>query len=70
MGRWTIARVDAVHVATMTLHQGQRDEPLEPTLAAYATTREPMNREFLDVWFSEGGRRSLAEMRDRLLRRS
>lgn len=43
---------------------------LAPTLAAYATTREHVNREFLDVWFSEGGRRRLAEMRDRLLRRS
>jgi enoyl-CoA hydratase len=43
---------------------------LEPTLEAYAATREQVNREFLDVWFSEGGRRRLAETRDRLLRRS
>lgn len=43
---------------------------LEPTLTAYVGTREQVNREFLDVWFSEGGRRRLAEVRDRLLRRS
>lgn len=43
---------------------------LAPTLAAYEATREHVNREFLDVWFSEGGRRRLREVRDRLLRRS
>lgn len=43
---------------------------LEPTLAAYAPTREHVTREFLDVWFSEGGRRRRADARDRLLRRS
>lgn len=43
---------------------------LAPTLAAYAATREQVNREFLDVWFSERGRRRFGEVRDRLLRRS
>jgi enoyl-CoA hydratase len=42
---------------------------LAPTLAAFAETREQVNREFLEVWFSEGGRRRLGEVRDRLLRR-
>jgi enoyl-CoA hydratase len=43
---------------------------LAPTLAQLAETRERVNREFLDVWFSEGGRRRLGETRARLLRRS
>lgn len=43
---------------------------LGPTLAAYAATRERVTREFLDVSFSEGGRRRRADARDWLLRRS
>lgn len=43
---------------------------LAPTLAQLDETRERVNREFLDVWFSEPGRRRLGEMRARLLRRS
>jgi enoyl-CoA hydratase len=43
---------------------------LAPTLAVLEQSREQVNREFLDVWFSEGGRRRLGEMRERLLRRS
>jgi Delta3-Delta2-enoyl-CoA isomerase len=43
---------------------------LAPTLAALEQSREQVNREFLDVWFSEGGRRRLGEVRERLLRRS
>jgi enoyl-CoA hydratase len=41
-----------------------------PTLAAYEATRARVNREFLDVWFSESGRRRVGEIRDRLMRRS
>ena len=43
---------------------------LMPTLTALDQSREQVNREFLDVWFSEGGRRRLTEVRDRLLRRT
>ncbi len=43
---------------------------LAPTLAALEQSREQVNREFLDVWFSEGGRRRLGEVRDRLMRRA
>jgi enoyl-CoA hydratase len=43
---------------------------LAPSLAALAETRAQVNREFLDVWFSDGARRRLAEVRDRLSRRS
>jgi enoyl-CoA hydratase len=43
---------------------------LAPTLAAFAATRAEVNRAFLDVWFSEAGRRRVSEVRERLLRRS
>jgi enoyl-CoA hydratase len=43
---------------------------LRPTVAALEETQDEVNRQFLDVWFSEGGRRRLAEFRDRLLGRS
>lgn len=43
---------------------------LAPALEACQAMRERVNRELLDVWFSEGGRRRLREVRDRLLRRS
>ena len=43
---------------------------LSPVVAAMEATRPQVNREFLDVWFSESGRRRLGVVRDRLLRRS
>ena len=43
---------------------------LVPALSALEATRAEVNRQFLDVWFSEGGRRRLTEMRNRLLGRS
>jgi len=43
---------------------------LAPALAEYAATREQVNREFLDVWFSTSRRRRVGEVRERLLRRS
>jgi enoyl-CoA hydratase len=43
---------------------------LAPTLAAYEATRARVNAEFIDVWFSESGRRRVGEVRDRLMRRS
>lgn len=43
---------------------------LAPALASLDTIREQVNREFLDVWFSEAGRRRLAVVRERLLKRS
>jgi len=32
-------------------------------------SRDRIDREFLDVWFSDSGRRQMATVRDRLLRR-
>ena len=43
---------------------------LAPTLAASAATRAEVNRAFLDVWFSDAGRRRVGEVRKRLMRRS
>ncbi len=43
---------------------------LAPVLATLTASRAQINREFLDVWFSESGRRRLGTVRDRLLRRS
>lgn len=43
---------------------------LAPTLASYVATRADVNREFLDVWFSDAGRRRVGEIRDRLMRRT
>ncbi len=47
---------------------------LKAQLLAAATTRiaesrERIDREFLDVWFSDAGRRQMAKVRDRLLKR-
>lgn len=43
---------------------------LAPALASLEATREQVNREFLDVWFSDAGRRQLGAFRERLLNRS
>lgn len=43
---------------------------LAPALASLEATRDQVNREFLDVWFSDAGRRQLGLMRDRLVKRS
>lgn len=43
---------------------------LGPTVAALEATSDQVNRDFLDVWFSEAGRRRLGTVRDRLLKRS
>lgn len=55
---------------SLTAYAAVRTHLVKPTRAAYAATRARVNREFLDVWFAEVGRRRLAEVRDRLLRRS
>jgi enoyl-CoA hydratase len=43
---------------------------LAPALASLEATRTQVNHEFLDVWFSDAGRRRLGVVRDRLLKRS
>ena len=43
---------------------------LAPTLSELAASRDEVNRQFLDVWFSDAGRRRLTGVRDRLLGRS
>jgi enoyl-CoA hydratase/carnithine racemase len=55
---------------TLEAYAALKTHLLAPTLAALEATREQVNRDFLDVWFSESGRRRLGEMRDRLLKRS
>jgi enoyl-CoA hydratase len=40
---------------------------LAPTLERIATSRERIDREFLDVWFSDAARRQMGEVRERLL---
>lgn len=42
---------------------------LAPALTALETSREQVNRDFLDVWFSDAARRRLGTVRDRLMRR-
>lgn len=42
---------------------------LAPALARIAATRERVDREFLDVWFSEPARRQMDRVRQRLLAR-
>jgi enoyl-CoA hydratase len=42
---------------------------LAPALARIAESRERIDREFLDVWFSEPARRQMGEVRQRLLAR-
>jgi len=55
---------------TLEAYGALKTHLLAPTLAAFEETRDQVNRDFLDVWFSEGGRRRLGEVRDRLLKRS
>jgi len=43
---------------------------LAPALARIADTRERIDREFLDVWFSDSARRQMREVRQRLLARN
>jgi len=40
-----------------------------PAMTRITESRDRIDREFLDVWFSESGRRRLGTVRDRLLRR-
>jgi enoyl-CoA hydratase len=64
------ARARTIAPDSLAAYAAVKTHLLAPTLAQYEATREQVNREFLDVWFSEGGRRRMGEMRDRLLRRS
>jgi enoyl-CoA hydratase/carnithine racemase len=54
---------------SLEAYAGAKTQLLAPTLRALAESREQVNREFLDVWFSDAGRRQLGAVRDRLLRR-
>jgi enoyl-CoA hydratase len=65
-----IALARAVVPDSLEAYATLKTHLLAPTLATYAATRAQVNREFLDVWFSESGRRRFGEVRDRLMRRS
>ena len=58
-----------VAVDSLEAYAAAKTHLLAPTLRALAESREQVNREFLDVWFSDAGRRQLGAVRDRLLRR-
>jgi len=68
--RRATAMARALAPDTLGAYAAVKTHLLAPTLAALEETREQVNREFLDVWFSEGGRKRLGEVRDRLLKRS
>jgi Delta3-Delta2-enoyl-CoA isomerase len=55
---------------TLGAYAAVKTHLLGPTLAILEETREQVNRDFLDVWFSEAGRRRVGAVRDRLLGRS
>ncbi len=55
---------------TLAAYAALKAQLLAPMLAALEESREEVNRGFLDVWFSDEGRRRLGEVRARLLRRS
>lgn len=65
-----VAAARSVAPDSLEAYATLKEHLLAPALAEYAATRERVNREFLDVWFSESGRRRMGEMRERLLRRS
>jgi enoyl-CoA hydratase len=65
-----VALARSIAPDTLGAYAAVKTHLLVPTLAALEQSREQVNREFLDVWFSEGGRRRLGEVRDRLLRRA
>lgn len=64
-----IARARALAPDTLPAYAMLKTHLLAPTLAALGREGAEVNREFLDVWFSESGRRRLGEVRERLLRR-
>ncbi len=59
----TIARDSLEAFATIKTHL------VAPALDRIAQTRERLDRDFLDVWFSESARRQMGEVRARLLAR-
>jgi enoyl-CoA hydratase len=59
----------SVAVDSLEAYAAAKTHLLAPTLAGLEESREQVNREFLDVWFSDAGRRRLGAVRDRLLRR-
>ena len=65
-----IERARSIAPDSLEAYAAVKTHLLATTLEALAETRAQVNREFLDVWFSECGRRRLGELRDRLLGRS
>lgn len=64
-----VARARTLAPDTLGAYAVLKAQILAPTLAALESERSRINREFLDVWFSEPGRRRLGEVRARLLSR-
>ncbi len=65
-----LALARSVAADAVSAYAAVKTHLLAPTLAALEQSREQVNREFLDVWFSEPGRRRLGAVRERLLKRS
>jgi enoyl-CoA hydratase len=65
-----IALARSIAPDSLAAYAAVKTHLLAPTLAELERSRAQVNREFLDVWFSEGGRRRVGEVRERLLRRS
>lgn len=65
-----VARARTLAPDTLTAYATLKTHLLAPTLAGLEAERARVNRDFLDVWFSESGQRRLGEVRERLLRRS
>jgi enoyl-CoA hydratase len=59
----------SIALDSLEAYAAAKTHVLAPTLAGFAETRAHVDREFLDVWFSDAGRRRLGTVRDRLLRR-
>ncbi len=65
-----VARAGVLAPDTLAAYAAVKTHLLAPTLAALEASRERVNRDFLDVWFSDAARRRVGEVRDRLLWRS